>query len=382
MTRSFKRTAALVATAALGATIGAAVFDAVDHGRGSSTTTTVAAAPTAAATQSSARNVSSTLTVAQVAKGATPSVVEVDATTGSSGPFGGGGGSSASGTGFVYDGENHVVTNEHVVDGATSVRVKLADGAVYRATVVGSDASTDLAVLKVNAPAGALHPLRLGDSSAVTVGETVVAIGDPYQLDGTVTTGIVSALGREITAPDNSPIENAIQTDAAINHGNSGGPLLDLSGNVIGVTSQIQSDSGVNDGIGFAVPSNTVARIVPQLISKGSIKHALLGIEARTIPVSLAGMLGEAGGVAVATVESGSGAAAAGLHASTGSTTIAGVDYPTGGDVITAVDGTAVTTSERLRAIIDTHSPGERLQLRVTRNGSTRTVTATLGTRS
>ena len=160
--------------------------------------------------------------------------------------------------------------------------MKLSDGSTYKATVVGTDISTDLAVLHIDAPASKLTPLALGDSSALVVGDGVVAIGNPFGLDGTVTSGIVSAINREISAPDGTPIEGAIQTDAAINHGNSGGPLFDLAGKVVGVTSQIQSDSGGNDGIGFAVPSNTVKNIADQLIANGSVQHALLGVTIAT----------------------------------------------------------------------------------------------------
>jgi putative serine protease PepD len=173
-----------------------------------------------------------------------------------------------------------------------------------------------------------------------------------------VTSGIVSALGREIVAPDNTPIEGAIQTDAAINHGNSGGPLLNLQGQVIGITSQIQSDSGGNDGVGFAVPSNTVSSIASQLISTGTAQHALLGVSVTT---------GSSGGVKVGSVSSGSGAASAGLKA---------------GDVITAINGTKVTTAETLRAIIAADKPGDKVTLTVTRSGSSKTLTATLGSKT
>ena len=208
-----------------------------------------------------------------------------------------------------------------MVDGASTVRVKLSDGSTYTATVVGTDTSTDIAVLHIDAPASKLTPLALGDSSALVVGDGVVAIGNPFGLDNTVTSGIVSAINREISAPDGTPIEGAIQTDAAINHGNSGGPLFDLAGKVVGITSQIQSDSGGNDGIGFAVPSSTVKNIADQLIANGSVQHALLGVTIRTA----------ANGVGVGTVESGSGAEKAGVKA---------------GDVITAVNGTAVSSAD------------------------------------
>jgi putative serine protease PepD len=192
----------------------------------------------------------------------------------------------------------------------------------------------------------------------VSVGDGVVAIGNPFGLDGTVTTGIVSALNREIVSPDSTPIGGAIQTDAAINHGNSGGPLLDLQGHVIGVTSQIQSDSGGNDGVGFAVPSNTVRSIVTQIISTGKAQHALLGVSVETAA---------SGGVTVGRVSAGSAADSAGLKA---------------GDVITAVDGKTVATTEKLRAIIAGHQPGDSVSLSITRNGSSKTLEATLGTKA
>ena len=191
-----------------------------------------------------------------------------------------------------------------MIDGATSIKVTFGDGKTYTATIVGSDTSTDVAVLKVNAPASELSPLSLGDSSNVAVGDGVVAIGDPFGLDDTVTSGIVSAVDREIQAPDNTPIDGAIQTDAAINHGNSGGPLFDLAGKVIGVTAQIESDSGGSDGVGFAIPSNLVKTIADQLIATGKAAHPLLGID----PTSATN------GVKVASVESGTGAAKAGLQ--------------------------------------------------------------------
>src|SRR5581483_9812462 len=197
-----------------------------------------------------------TMTVGQIAKNDSASVVEIDAAVGSSYPSPSG--ESAEGSGFVYDAKGDIVTNAHVVDGASSLKVRFSDGSTYKAKLVGEDTSTDVAVVHVDAPASKLSPLTFANSSEVRVGDGVVAIGNPYGLDGTVTSGIVSAVDREITAPDETPIAGAIQTDAAINHGNSGGPLLNLQGDVIGITSQIQSDSGVNDGIGFAVPSNTV----------------------------------------------------------------------------------------------------------------------------
>ncbi len=350
------RIAATVAVAALaGAGAGAGAL-ALSQGSSSPTTTVVAAAT------GSSNIADSALSVGQIAKATTPGVVEIDANSaggGSTYPYGGQSSQSAEGTGFVYDTKGDIVTNDHVVSGASSVSVKLSDGSTYKATVVGEDPDTDIAVIHIDAPASKLVPLSLGDSSKVAVGDGVVAIGNPFGLDNTVTSGIVSAINREISSPDNAPIEGAIQTDAAINHGNSGGPLLNLKGQVIGVTSQIQSDSGGNDGVGFAVPSNTVRTVAAQLISSGKVQHALLGVQVKTAS--------NGSGVTVASVQTGSAAADAGLK---------------NGDVITAVNGTNVTTAEQLRAIIDSHQPGDKLTLTVLRSGSSKTLSATLGTRS
>jgi putative serine protease PepD len=354
MPRIKNRLAVSVSVAALaGGGVGAGAI-ALTHGSSQKT-------PTAIASPSVANVASASLSVGQIAKASIPSVVEVDAAQAATqSPFPGGAqsGGTAQGTGFVYDTKGDIVTNDHVISGSSSVSVKLSDGSSYKATVVGADPSTDLAVLHIDAPSSKLVPLTLADSSKVAIGDGVVAIGNPFGLDGSVTSGIVSALNREIVAPDNTPIEGAIQTDAAINHGNSGGPLLDLQGNVIGITSQIQSDSGGNDGVGFAVPSNTVSSIVTQLISTGKAQHALLGVSVQTAA---------SGGVTVGQVSAGSAAASAGLKA---------------GDVITAVDGTNVPTAEKLRAIIAGHKPGDSITLTVKRSGSTQTVTATLGSKA
>ncbi len=352
-----KLLAAIGVAALAGGGVGAGAV-AITHTGGSHDAATAATnATTVVQTSSSPRNVAnSTLTVGQIAKADTNSVVEIDATSASSSAFGSSGTESAEGSGFVYEAKGDIVTNAHVVDGASSLKVKFSDGSSYTAKLVGEDTSTDVAVVRVDAPASKLSPLTLADSSAVEVGDGVVAIGNPYGLDGTVTSGIVSAVNREITAPDNTPIEGAIQTDAAINHGNSGGPLLNLQGDVIGITSQIQSDSGVNDGIGFAVPSNTVRTIADELISTGKAEHALLGIDPATAT----------NGVRVGTVEKGSAADSAGLKV---------------GDVITAVDGKPVTATE-LRALIAADQPGQALTLTIDRNGTTKTIKATLGSRS
>jgi putative serine protease PepD len=262
----------------------------------------------------------------------------------------------AQGSGFVYDAEGHIITNEHVVDGATSVSVRFWNGQTYDAEVVGTDASTDLAVIKVDAPASLLQPLQLGDSSSVHVGDDVVAIGSPFGLENTVTSGIVSALHRQMTSPNNFTITDAIQTDAAINHGNSGGPLLDADANVIGVNAQIESDSGGNDGVGFAIPSNTVESIVSQLISTGQAEHAYLGVAVETVD----------GGARITQVRPGTPAAQAGLRA---------------GDLVTEIDGKAISSGDELTSAIGAKQPGDSVSITYTREGSSHTVEVELATR-
>ena len=372
--RRFRAAAALVATAVVAGSAGAALHAATN-------TSSTPSAPTAvaAATTSVAEKTSSQLSVAAIYAANAQSVVEITSSMTTTSPFGNSGEQQAQGTGFVYDTAGHIVTNQHVIDGASTVTVTFADGSKAKATVVGSDASTDIAILKVDVAASKLHPVSFADSGGVGVGDGVIAIGDPFGLDNTVTAGIVSAIDREIAAPDNSPIEGAIQTDAAINHGNSGGPLLDMQGKVIGITSQIESESGGNDGVGFAVPSNTVTSVAAQLIANGKAVHARLGVAVETIPTGVASALSLPAGVEVASVSAGSAADKAGLHAATGSQSAGGDSYPTGGDVITAVDGKTVATAGQLRGIIAGHKPGDKVELSVSHDGTTRTVTVTLG---
>lgn len=298
------------------------------------------------------------LSVAEISSASAAAVVEITTSATQETPFGGESEAQSQGSGFVYDGKGHVITNQHVVAGATSAKVTFADGRSYDATVVGTDPSTDLAVLKVDAPASALEPLALADSDEVQVGQGVVAIGSPFGLEGTVTTGIVSALNRRITAPNDFSIDGAIQTDAAINHGNSGGPLLDLDGNVIGVNSQIESQSGGNDGVGFAVPSNTVKRIAAALIADGEVQHAYLGVSTDDVAGG--------GGARIAEVRAGTPAARAGLES---------------GDVVTAVGGEEVASADELRRLVDARKPGDEVEVTLERNGETETVQVTLGTR-
>jgi S1-C subfamily serine protease len=319
------------------------------------------------------------LSVNQIYRSAYKGVVELTVSGGSQAPFGGQ--ARAQGSGFVYDRGGHVVTNQHVVDGASSVSVRFWNGQSYDAEVVGTDASTDLAVLDVDAPASLLDPIGLGDSADVEVGDPVVAIGSPFGLEQTVTSGIVSALHRTMTAPNNFSINDSIQTDAAINHGNSGGPLLSAQGRVIGVNAQIESDSGGNDGVGFAIPSNTVRSIVSQLVETGEVEHAYLGVGVQEIPASVAEELDLVEGVALTEVRTDTPAERAGLRASTGSRLVDGQSYPIGGDVITSVDGEDVTSSEELQSMIDAKRPGETISITYVRDGDSRTVRVQLASR-
>ncbi len=303
-------------------------------------------------------------------------------------PFGEpeGEGGTATGSGFLIDTEGHVITNSHVVEGAEGVEVKLGSSETsYEAEVVGTDPATDVALLKVDAPVDSLHPLSLGDSSKIEVGDPVVAIGNPFGLDRTVTSGIVSALQRQIQAPNGFSISHVIQTDAAINPGNSGGPLIDASGSVIGINSQIQTGgtSRGNVGIGFAVPINTAREVVREIEENGEVKHAYLGISGGSITpdVAKALKLPVSSGVLVNEVVKGGPADEAGLKGGDTSATIEGANLRLGGDVITEVDGEKVSDMEEVINAVNAASPGDEMELTVDRDGETKTVTVTLGVR-
>jgi putative serine protease PepD len=372
-TRTLSLAAALVAAAGIGAG-GAATYAAL-----SEDTRTVVRQVTVEDSEPAAS--ASPLSVNQIYRSAYKGVVEITVTAeASESPFGAPR-AQGQGSGFVYDREGHVVTNQHVVQGASSVSVRLWNGQTYDAEVVGTDASTDLAVLDVDAPASVLAPLRLGDSSEVKVGDGVVAIGSPFGLEQTVTSGIVSALHRQMTAPNEFSINDSIQTDAAINHGNSGGPLLNSRGGVIGVNAQIESESGGNDGVGFAIPSNTVRSIVSQLVETGEVEHAYLGVGVQTIPASVADELDLVEGVALTEVRRDTPAARAGLRAASGSRLVDGQSYPTGGDVVTALDGKDITSAEELQSVIDASKPGDTVSITFVRDGDSRTVRVQLASR-
>jgi putative serine protease PepD len=373
-TRIISLAAALTAVVGIGAGGGAAAYALLSpEGTTVVRQVTVTGAEPAASTNG--------LSVGDIYRRAAKGVVEITVAKASPSPFGGSQTQQAQGSGWVYDEQGHIVTNDHVVDGAASVSVKLWNGKTYEARVVGTDPSTDLALIEIDAPASELFPLSLADSDAVAVGDGVVAIGSPFGLENTVTSGIVSALHRQMRSPNGFTIDDSIQTDAAINHGNSGGPLLNSQGRVIGVNSQIESDSGGNDGVGFAIPSKTVRSVVSQLLESGQVEHPYLGVAMATIPSSIADELGLPAGAEVTDVKSGTPAAQAGLRPATGSKTVAGEAYPTGGDVITAVDGKRVAGADDLRRAIEAKRPGDTISLTYSRAGETHSVDVVLASR-
>jgi len=313
-------------------------------------------------------------------------VVSVDvAATSDAGPAGG--------SGFVVDEAGHIVTNQHVVEGAEEISVRFADDVRREAEVVGQDPSTDVALIQVDAPKEALKPLTLGDSNSVGVGEPVIAIGNPLNVGISVTTGIVSGLGRPIKAPNNYTINDAVQTDAAINPGNSGGPLLDARGTVIGINAQIASESGGYEGVGFAVPINTVKSVITQLITEGEVVHGYIGVtmyqwgidelsayaglSERTLDERY-GLPGN--GAIVSEVIPDSPAEKAGIRGGDREQ-IEGIPVPIG-DVITEIEGAPVSSSEDVIEVVNSVKPGERLLMTVVTPGEKeRRVEVTVGTR-
>ena len=350
----------IVGGAVAGGAIALAVATGGGGSSGSATTQTVtqsqgsAAVPTALSTTHG-------LTINQIYRSASPGVVDITvSTTQSGGGFFGGGGqqqATGEGAGVVYDTKGDILTDEHVVDNATSVKVHFQDGRTATAKVLGTDPSTDVAVIHVNVPASELHPIPFADSSTAQVGDPVVAIGSPFSLPETTTAGIVSATGRSITAPNNFTITGSIQTDAAINPGNSGGPLLDGNGHVLGLNDQIQTNSGSNAGVGFAIPSNTVARIANDIIAGHPVKHAYVGVELNSAST---------GGAQVTQVQPSSPGAAAGLQSN---------------DLITAVNGKSISSTQGFIETVDNYAPGQTVTLTVKRNGQQQTVKLTLGNR-
>jgi S1-C subfamily serine protease len=293
------------------------------------------------------------------------------------------------GTGFVYDAQGHIVTNYHVVEGAQSLDVTLADGRTFSASLVGSDPVNDLAVIRIRTNEPLPPPLPLADSAQLRVGQIVLAIGNPFGLEQTLTMGIVSALGRVIQSPENNRfIGEVIQTDAAINPGNSGGPLLDLQGRVIGVNTQIVSPSGASAGIGFAVSANTVARVVPVLIARGAYPHPWLGVQVVELNPSLAALLEQAGmkvpvtrGLLILETVANGPAARAGLRAPDRVVSVGNSRVPVGGDIIVRINDTPVSTFQDLTVYLETKTrSGETVTVTVVRDGKEQTIRVRLGT--
>jgi S1-C subfamily serine protease len=385
LARSLRPFAALVASAALG---GVVAVGAVALLGGLESTTTVVTETAAAPTSRLAPASGDALSVNEIYERAASGVVRINATnkstsTGSTDPFGGQ--DSALGSGFVIDKTGHIVTNYHVVRDAGEVTVSFSNRDTVKADVVGTDPSTDLAVLRVKTAASALTPLPIGNSDRVLVGDPVVAIGNPFGLDRTVTSGIVSALQRLITAPNRFTIDHVIQTDAPINPGNSGGPLLNARGQVIGVNTQIETGSGTsatgNVGIGFAVPSNTVKDAVAQILRTGQVDHAYLGISGQALTEDVADTynLPVNAGVLVESVLDESGADKAGLQGGKTDVVVAGQTYVLGGDIIVAYDGKKISSIEELRDAISGKKPGDKVKLVIYRDANKTSVTVTLG---
>ncbi|MFL5960671.1 MAG: S1C family serine protease [Gaiellaceae bacterium] len=352
-----RRLLPLAIATAVGIGAGAGAYALTSNGSGT---------PTASPVVVPAQPASSTSTVdslTELYKKDAPGIVDITVTSSSGStpafPFGAPNSSQkqqAEGTGFEIDTKGDILTAEHVVDGADSIEVKFQDGSTAKATLVGSDKSTDTAVIHVDVSSSKLHPLALGSSANVQPGESVVAIGSPFGLPETMTAGIVSATSRTITAPNRFSITNAIQTDAAINHGNSGGPLIDVATNtVIGINTQIESDTNDNSGVGFAVPIDSAKTVAQTLIAGGTVRHAYLGVT-----------IGSAdGGAKIGCVVNGGPADSAGLKV---------------GDVITEFEGKAISGADALTAAVTAASPDEKVTLVARSHGSTKHFTVTLGT--
>ena len=355
-----RRVLPLVVALAIGAGVGAGTYALTNHG------SQAQSAPPVVVPAQPASSTSSVDSLTQLYKQDAPGVVDITvqstAGSGASGgfPFGSPGGSQkqeAEGTGFEIDTKGDILTAEHVVDNADSIKVRFQDGSTATATLVGTDKSTDTAVIHVDVPASQLHPLALGSSSAAQPGQSVVAIGSPFGLPESLTAGIVSATNRTITAPNQFSITGAIQTDAAINHGNSGGPLLDVATNtVIGINDQIESDSNDNAGVGFAVPIDAAQNVAKTLIAGGTVQHAYVGVLIKDA----------AGGARVTRVFAGTPAAKAGLKV---------------GDVVTALDGKSIAGADSLTAAVANGTPGDTITLTIRRGGATQHVSVTLGVR-
>jgi putative serine protease PepD len=352
----------VVLTAILGGGAGAGLVLATGAGDRTTTTTVTQAASATRETSSTAGALNASTLYANTAAG----VVDITSrgiasSSGGGSPFGGPSQSStATGTGFVVDGKGHIVTAAHVVQGASSISVKFQNGTTRTAKLLGTDEATDVAVLSVDPSGLTLHPLSLGSSAALGIGDQVAAIGDPFTYERSLSTGIVSGLDRTISAPNGFTVAHAIQTDAALNPGNSGGPVLDASGQVVGIVDQIATNgsSDTSSGVGFAVPIDLVKSELGQLEAGKTVHHAYLGVATSTADSATPGAL-------VQSVTSGGPAADAGLRS---------------GDVVTSIGTSAIHGTNDLVAAIAAHEPGDRVELTVRRGSQTVELTATLGT--
>ena len=373
--RSLRSFAALLTTAVLGGVVAVGAVALLGGLEGDTTVIT----ETASSPNPPLASPAKAMSVNEIYERASSGVVQITSTSGN---IGGASQQQALGSGFVIDKAGRIVTNYHVIQGADEIRVSFSNRDTVEAQLVGSDPSTDLAVLQVDTSASALTPLSLGDSDKVEVGDPVVAIGNPFGLDRTATSGIVSALQRLITAPNSFTIDHVIQTDAPINHGNSGGPLLNSRGQVIGVNTQIET-GGVasgNVGIGFSVPSNTVKDVVAQIVRTGRVDHAYLGIGGQAITPDVADTynLPVSKGVLIESVKDESGAAKAGLEGGQTQVVVAGETYVLGGDIIVAFEGKQISSIEQLRDAIARHKPGDKVSLVIYRDAKKTSVTVTL----
>lgn len=370
--------------------IGGGIVVGIDHAAGSSSSSSSASAqnasltsPTSTTPASSPATAGSTASWVGVAARAMPGVVEISDIQNTANGLGGSEQEAALGTGFVINTRGDIVTNEHVISGATSINVQFQDGTSASAKVVGQDPSTDLAVIHVSVPVSQLHPLTIGRAETAQVGEPVLAIGTPFGYTESASAGIVSGLGREITAPNGFTIANAIQTDAAVNHGNSGGPLLNQAGQVIGINAQI-ADSGVdaNVGVAFAVPMDQADRqVIAELIAHGEVSHPWLGITGVSVTPLLeqSGLAPVSTGVLVTGVAQDSPAATAGIVGGSTARTVYGTCIPAGGDVITKLGSTTITSMSDLQLLLQSTPVGTTLPAEIVRaNGQHATVSITL----
>jgi S1-C subfamily serine protease len=351
-------------------------------------TTPGAVAPTSAPIYVSSENINQQDTLTSLYQNVLPGIVAIQVMTAQGGSIG---------TGIVFDSQGHIVTNEHVVDGQQSIEVDFSSGYKATATLVGVDKDSDLAVIKVNAPASEIHPLPLADSKQLKVGQSVVAIGNPFGLNGTMTLGIISALGRtqdsnrQLTGGGSFSVADMIQTDAAINPGNSGGPLFNLTGEIIGINRSIRTDSStatgepVNSGIGFAIPVNLVKRVAPALIKDGKFDYPYMGISALQSDAMSLKVINELGlksmtGVYITSVTPGGPAEKAGVVGASKSTTLPGLE--SGGDLIVAIDGNSVKVYDDLIGyLVDNKSPGDNIILTMLRGDQKVDLTLTLTSR-